>query len=90
MKGKEAFVNALGLPRDLCLGAPVLTAVGFMEITVENHRGLLEYGPCMIRLLTGAGRIRIGGARLSVSWFGRDAMKITGRIREIVYEQAEG
>ncbi len=85
-KKRETFVQALGLPKDLCLGAAILTAVGSMEITIENHKGLLEYDPDCIRILSGMCRIRIEGSDLSISYFGRDSMKITGRIQKIIYE----
>ncbi|MCI8464618.1 MAG: sporulation protein [Lachnospiraceae bacterium] len=80
------LVEALELPKDLCLGAAVITSVGCLEMTVENHRGLLEYTPECIRILSGMCRIHISGENLVISYFGRDAMKIKGRIREISYE----
>ncbi len=87
MKGKkEALVRTLSLPRDLCLGAAVVTAVGCTSLTVENHRGILEYGPDRIRILSGMCRIQVLGSGLVISYFGRDSMKIEGRIREIIYE----
>ncbi len=85
-KRVDALVEALELPKDLCLGAAVITAVGCMELTVENHRGLLEYSPECIRILSGMCRIHISGEDLVIAYFGRDAMKIRGRIRGISYE----
>ena len=85
-KRVDALVEALELPKDLCLGAAVITVVGSMEMTVENHRGLLEYSPDCLRILSGMCRIRISGEHLVISYFERDAMKIKGRIREISYE----
>ena len=85
-KRVEALVQALELPRDLCLGAAVVTSVGCMELTIENHRGILEYGPDCIRILSGMCRIRITGEDLVISYFGRESMKIRGRIHEIIYE----
>ncbi|MCI8505377.1 MAG: sporulation protein [Lachnospiraceae bacterium] len=85
-KRLDTLVEALELPKDLCLGAAVITAVGCVEMTVENHRGLLEYTPECIRILSGMCRIHICGEHLVISYFGRDAMKIKGRIRSISYE----
>ncbi|MCI8549389.1 MAG: sporulation protein [Lachnospiraceae bacterium] len=85
-KRLDSLVQALELPRDVCLGAAVITAVGCMEMTVENHRGILEYTPECIRILSGMCRIHIIGEHMVISYFGRDAMKVRGRIREIIYE----
>ncbi|WP_249303139.1 YabP/YqfC family sporulation protein [Qiania dongpingensis] len=85
-KGMESLVSALELPQDLCLGAAVITALGCRELTIENHKGILEYGPECIRVLSGMCRIKITGCDLVISYFNREAMKIEGRIREIIYE----
>ncbi|QNM06918.1 YabP/YqfC family sporulation protein [Qiania dongpingensis] len=82
----ESLVSALELPQDLCLGAAVITALGCRELTIENHKGILEYGPECIRVLSGMCRIKITGCDLVISYFNREAMKIEGRIREIIYE----
>lgn len=82
----ERLAEMLSLPRDLVLGAPVLTCVGSMSVTVENHRGILEYGPERIRILGKNSRIRILGTGLVISYFNRDSLRIDGRIGEIQYE----
>ena len=83
---KVSFVSALELPQDLCLGAAVITALGYRELTIENHKGILEYGPECIRVLSGMCRIKITGKNLVISYFNRETMKIEGRICEIIYE----
>ena len=82
----ERLAETLSLPRDLVLGAPVLMCVGSMSVTVENHRGILEYGPERIRILGKNSRIRILGTGLVISYFNRDSLRIDGRIGEIQYE----
>lgn len=82
----ERLAETLSLPRDLVLGAPVLTCVGSMSVTVENHRGILEYEPERIRILGKNSRIRILGTGLVISYFNRDSLQIDGRIGEIQYE----
>ena len=84
--GREALVSALELPQDLCLGAAVITAIGCRELTIENHKGILEYSPECVRILSGMCRIRITGNNLMISYFNRESMKIEGRICEIIYE----
>ncbi len=74
-----------GMPKDVTLGAPILTVTGQMELLVENYRGILEYTECMIRIQTRIGQIRILGKRLTIEYYTCDEMKITGKIVEIKY-----
>lgn len=74
-----------GMPKDVALGAPILTATGQTELMIENYRGILEYTELMVRVQTKAGQIKITGKRLQIEYYTNDEMKITGRIRQIEY-----
>ncbi|MDO4311881.1 MAG: YabP/YqfC family sporulation protein [Eubacteriales bacterium] len=74
-----------GMPKDVVLGAPILTVTGQAELLVENYRGILEYTDLLIRIQTKTGQIRITGKRLQVEYYTNDEMKITGKITEIEY-----
>lgn len=74
-----------GMPKDVILGAPILTVTGQMELLVENYRGILEYTERIIRIQTKIGQIRILGTKLQVEYYTNDEMKITGKITEIKY-----
>ena len=41
----ERFAEAASMPRDVVMGASVITITGRNEICIENYRGILEY-PC--------------------------------------------
>lgn len=73
------------MPKDVILGAPILTVTGQMELLVENYRGILEYTERIIRIQTKIGQIRILGTKLQVEYYTNDEMKITGKITEIKY-----
>lgn len=74
-----------GMPKDVILGAPILTVTGQMELLVENYRGILEYTERIIRIQTRIGQIRILGIKLQVEYYTNDEMRITGKISEIKY-----
>ncbi len=74
-----------GMPKDVILGAPILTVTGQMELLVENYRGILEYTDLMIRIQTKIGQIRISGRKLQIEYYTNDEMKITGKVTEIKY-----
>ena len=72
-----------GMPKDVVMGAPILTIVGQMELLVENYRGILEYTE--LRIQTRIGQIRIIGKNLMIEYYTNDEMKITGKVTEIKY-----
>ncbi|MCI8939654.1 MAG: sporulation protein [Dorea sp.] len=87
--GEKRFLGQMsdmsGMPKDVTLGAPILTVTGQMELLVENYRGILEYTECLIRIQTKIGQIRILGTRLTIEYYTSDEMKIMGKVTDIKY-----
>lgn len=83
---REKMVNSLELPKDLMLGASVLTVTGRREALISNYKGILEYEDSFIRVQTKSCRIRISGAHLAIDYYTNEEMKITGDIDAIQYE----
>lgn len=42
-KVAERMADGFHLPKDLMLGAPIVTITGRSDMTVENYRGILVY-----------------------------------------------
>lgn len=82
---KELIVDSLKLPRDMILGASIVTVTGNNQVLVENYRGILEYTPECIMLQGKACRIAICGCRLRIAYYTNEDMKIEGVISEIRY-----
>lgn len=82
---KEELISSLQLPKDLMLGAVILTVTGQHEAYVENYRGIIEYTNQVIKLQTKTCRVCINGKHLAIEYFTNDEMKITGEIGEIKY-----
>lgn len=72
--------RAVEVPKDISLGAPILTLIGYNEVCVENYRGIIEYTDAFIRIQTKIGQIRITGKRLQIEYYTNDEMKVTGKI----------
>lgn len=83
---REKMVNSLELPKDLMLGAAILTVTGRREALIANYKGILEYEDYFIRVQTKNCRILISGAHLAIDYYTNDEMKITGLIENIQYE----
>ena len=47
---REAIIESLKLPKDICMGALKVTLTGNREAWIENYRGILEYTECTILL----------------------------------------
>lgn len=86
MSFHEKVVNTLELPKDLMLGAPILTVTGRKELILTNYKGILEYEDSFIRIQTKTCRIVISGVHLAINYYTNEEMKITGFFESIQYE----
>ena len=83
---REKMVTNLELPKDLMLGASVLTVTGRKEAIITNYKGILEYEDSFIRIQTKNCRIVISGSHLAIEYYTNEEMKITGFIDRVQYE----
>ena len=83
---RERFAAAANMPKDVVLGASVVTVIGNGEISIENYRGILEYTGELIRVQTKKGQIQVHGKGLQIEYYLNDEMKITGKIHTLEYE----
>ena len=83
---KETFINHLELPKDLMLGAAIVTVTGRQEVLIANYKGILEYEDSFIRIQTKTCRIVISGSHLAIEYYTNEEMKITGFIDRVQYE----
>lgn len=82
---KERIVSAANMPKDVMLGASVLTILGNFEVCIENYRGILEYTDTLIRVQTKGRQIRLSGKQLQIEYYTNDEMKITGKISSLEF-----
>lgn len=82
---KTRFASAVSLPKDVVLGAAVISLLGNHEVCIENYRGIVEYTECLIRVQTKEHQIRLHGRGLQIEYYTNDEMKITGMICSIEF-----
>lgn len=82
----EEISNQLHLPPDILAGAPIITAMGRNELSLENYKGIIEYNGNVIKVQTKACKICIEGKQLNILYFTEDEMRITGYIQAIYYQ----
>ena len=39
----QKVTDSFELPKDIVLGLPIVTAYGYNELTIENHKGILSF-----------------------------------------------
>lgn len=78
-------MDSLKLPRDMAMGACIVTALGNEQVMVENYRGILEYTQNSIVLQSKTCRIAVCGCGLKIAYYTNEDMKIEGKISEIRY-----
>lgn len=84
-QAKENFVESMKLPKDLMLGASVVTMTGNRDVWIENYKGILEYTDTAILLQCKTCQICFEGTGLSIDYYTNEDMKITGCIRCVKY-----
>ena len=83
---KEALLDTLKLPKDICMGALKVTLTGNREAWIENYRGILEYTESLILLQGKTCQVSFEGTRLSIDYYTNEDMKISGCIACVKYE----
>lgn len=82
----ESISNHLNLPVDMLTGAPIVTAIGRNEISLENYKGIIEYNTNLIKVQTKVCKICIEGKKLNILYYTEDEMRIYGYIQAIYYQ----
>lgn len=85
---KEAskLERILEIPEELSTDRPKITMMGFEQVFIENHKGILEYQDYFIRLNTYIGIININGFNLKLEEMTSDDILVTGKIDSIDFE----
>lgn len=89
MKKKESRVQsiaeALDLPLDVISDIPRSEIMGNCQLSIENIRGILDYGENCIKINTTVGIIKIDGDELFIDNISDESIFIKGRIIRIEF-----
>lgn len=72
--------RALDLPADMVTGLPRVELIGKGELRMEQHRGILAYGPEEIHISGGKLVVRVRGQGLELRAMNPTELLITGEI----------
>ena len=62
-----AASSKMDVPGEIMAGLPKLELTGFSQLSIEHHKGVLEYSPETVSVDVGIGSVRITGSGLSIS-----------------------
>lgn len=83
---RTEIIDLLELPKDIVLGIPLLTLKGDMEITIENHKGILSYTNNELEILAKKFKIIITGENMCIAEYSKDSITINGKINEVTFK----
>ena len=87
MDGKGGLLmratRALDLPADMVTGLPRVELIGKGELRMEQHRGILAYGPEEIHISGGKLVVRVRGQGLELRAMNPTELLITGEISTV-------
>ncbi|MEG1547609.1 MAG: YabP/YqfC family sporulation protein [Clostridia bacterium] len=83
---KHRLFTALDLPQEAVGDVPKLTQVGRGHMLIENHRGVFEYTPDSVRLITVCGLLRVTGNALILREISKQRLYISGTIDSTGFE----
>ena len=93
MEGAQGWVRMLSqrleLPADILTGMPRIEWVGNACISIETHRGLLEYDRTKISVASKMGRIEILGQELRIQLMNVSQITVCGRIRGVCLQEED-
>lgn len=85
MRLRKNVTEALELPKEIMLNLPLISLIGREEVTIENYKGILEYGEETVRIGTAAGILRLTGRGLCLKQLSAECMVVTGQIESLAF-----
>ncbi|MCI5679350.1 MAG: sporulation protein YqfC [Bacteroidales bacterium] len=84
---RKNMTEALELPKEIMLNLPLISFIGREEVSIENYKGILEYGEETVRVGTAAGVLRLTGRGLCIKQLSAECLVVTGRVEKMEFLQ---
>lgn len=79
------IAESLQIPKDLAYREPILTMTGQRELFIENYKCIRQYQTTCIVILMKQSTVKIEGTHLTIAYYNREEIKITGRICSVTF-----
>lgn len=85
----ERVSDRFDLPGEVIAGLPKLEILGFRKASIENHKGMKEYGDNEIVIAVNKGSVHIRGTGLKVSVMNEREIIVNGSFTAIEFQAPE-
>jgi len=82
----QRLAGILEIPQDIVLDLPRITMLGNKQLLVENHKGIIEYTPSLVRIKLNQGEILVSGKNLTLCNLQLEQILVEGTVGEIKYD----
>lgn len=82
-KIKETISNVFDLPKDIIMDVSKIIIIGDSQVSIENHKGIIEYSEEQIRINSGNGIITINGSNMNIKTILQEEIVIEGEIEGV-------
>ena len=82
----EDIADRLDLPGEALLGSAKLTLTANRRTLIENHCGILKYGPEQIQISVKRGKIVLRGSDLRLAAMNKGELLICGKLQSVEWE----
>ena len=82
----QRLAGILEIPQDIVLDLPRITMLGNKQLLVENHKGIIEYTPLLVRINLEQGELIIHGKGLVLSNLQVEQILVEGTVGEVKYD----
>lgn len=77
------FADVLEMPEELAMDLPRVTLIGNIKLSVENHKGIIDYSEEAIRLRVNDGFLTAKGHQLVLKNISAEEVLLQGEITEM-------
>ncbi|CQR73917.1 YabP family protein [Sporomusa ovata DSM 2662] len=86
-KGRlQSLAGLLEIPQDIVMDLPRITMLGNKQLLVENHKGIIEYTPSLVRIKLSQGELFIYGQMLTLGNLQAEQILVEGVVQKVNYD----
>jgi len=82
----QRLAGLLEIPQDIVMDLPRITMLGNKQLLIENHKGIIEYTPSLVRIKLNQGELIISGSDLTLGNLQAEQILVEGTVEEIKYD----
>lgn len=79
------FIEACELPKDVLLGASIISVTGDEDILIENFKNIIKYSETSILIQCKKYQVQIEGKNLWIEVYSKEEIKVKGILYEIKF-----